>query len=175
MNDKLYDQFRYFEAKEDLDGQKSVLKRLLNREPDHHLWLTILSSVYYELRDYKTALKYSIQALKIEPHCPLVLWDYAGALDMLGREKEAIKIWKRLLARGEENIAYGVCGEGLRWSRSLLNDCRYRIAVAYLRLGKEKLASRYFSAHLENRKRGLYSLYSKKELLKRMAMIHSNA
>src|SRR5262249_7759537 len=95
-------------------------------------------------------------------------WDYASALDMLGQEREAISIWKKLLTRGEEGIAHGECGEGLRWARSLLNDSRYRIAKAYRDLGNVRMAEWYFKEHLKNRRPGVHSLYNlrivKKEL-----------
>ena len=38
--------------------------------------------------DYQEALRWVEKAREIAPDCPLVLWDYAGTLDMLGRERE---------------------------------------------------------------------------------------
>jgi tetratricopeptide (TPR) repeat protein len=156
---------QYFKQKE---WQKAidVLKKLLVDEPDSHWILTNIGISYYEMRRYKTALRYSKKALELAPNCPLVLWDYACALDMLDRKMEAIKIWKGLLRRGVEKAAYGDCNEGIRWAKSLLNDSRYRIGQSYLNLGKRKLALRYLREHLSQRKRGLPSIFSRKEVLK---------
>lgn len=57
-----------------------------------------------------------------------LIWGYAESLEMLGRESEALTAYRRLLRRGEERIAFGDCGEGLQWARSLIADCYYRIA-----------------------------------------------
>jgi len=79
---------------------------------DDHWLLTRLGLTYYEEHNYKKALFYETQALRLAPKCPLVLWDYAGTLEMLGRDKEAIAIYRKLVKRGVDKIAYGECGEG---------------------------------------------------------------
>src|SRR5207253_1294861 len=105
---------------------RQFLQEELRAEPDNHWLLTRLSTTYYEQGDYKEALHWVEKALALAPDCPLVLWDYAGALDMLGREREAIGIYRSLLQRGAERIADDECGEGIEWATSLLTDCVYR-------------------------------------------------
>ena len=56
------------------------------------------------------------------PNCPLALWDYAGALEMLDQTEEALSMYRRLVRRGVSAIAHGTCGEGLAWGRGLM--CR---------------------------------------------------
>src|SRR5262249_18441229 len=124
-----------------------------------------------EERRYRKALSIERKALKLAPSCPLVLWDYAGSLDMLGRRKEAIRIWRKLLQRGLNNIAYGECGEGLRWGRSLLNDCRYRIGWSYYKLGRLSLACRYIRQHIRGRSPKLYSIYDLRAVKKDLALV----
>jgi len=85
---------------------------------------------------------------------------------MLGQESKAIAIWKRLLTRGEKDIARGECGEGIQWARSLLNDSRYRIARAYRDLENYRMAGRFFKEHLKNRQPGIPSLYKLKAVKK---------
>ena len=46
--------------------------------------------MYYEQRRYALALRYAEKAFAEFPSCPLVLWDYAGALQALGRHHEAL-------------------------------------------------------------------------------------
>jgi tetratricopeptide (TPR) repeat protein len=67
--------------------------------------------VYYEQRRYALALKYAEKAFAEVPSCPLVLWDYAGALQMLGRHNEALDLYARVVTRGVDRIANGECGE----------------------------------------------------------------
>jgi len=153
---------RHF-AHGDYRRARTLLRGALRKKPKDHWLLTRLSATYYEERKYKTALRHSGRALKLAPRCPLVLWDYAGALDMLGNTQGAMRIWKRLLWRGEESIAYGECGEGVRWARSLLNDCRYRLALGYADLGRTSMAIRYLWDHIANRAPGISSNHSLSE------------
>ena len=95
-----------------------MLNKLLEEEPDSHWVLSRLSNTYYEERNYEKALEYVVQALELAPHCPLVLWDYAGTLDMLEYDEEAVQVYRKLIRRGDNRIAYGECGEGIRKARS---------------------------------------------------------
>ena len=142
---------------------RKLLVQELDKNPEDHWCLTSLSTTYYEEKDYSTALELTQGALELAPHCPLVLWDHACALDMTGHKEEAIQVWKSLLKKNVDSIAHNDCGEGIRWARSLLNDCRYRIARAYLDLKKMNLARRYISQHLKARAPGRPSVYSLKE------------
>ena len=137
----------------------------LNKRPDDHWLLTRLALAYYEERRYKLALRYNKRALSVAPYCPLVLFDYACTLDMLGREREAIAVWKRLLRKGEAIIDQP-CSEGPRAMRGLLNDCRYRIALSYHDLGRESLARRYLDEHLRHRASNVSGEYTLRDVKK---------
>ena len=162
---RLYDEYYQAERWKDL---RAVLKEDLRQDPDDHWLLTRISLTYYEQRNYKEALAYSEKAIELDPACPLALWDYAGTLDMLGRDEEAVEIWEGLLERGVESIAHGECGEGIGWARSLLNDCRYRIA----RIANEHQnlirARTYYEEHLKNRRSGQYSVYTRADAQRRL-------
>lgn len=158
----------FFENK--FSRSREILQLILKRHPKDHWLLSRVGTTYYEEMNYSQALKYSLKAVKISPNCPLVLWNYAGALDMLGREAEAIKIWESIIKRGIEAIAYGDCGEGLVWARSLVNDCYYRIGKSYLELGKKALGQKYIQRHIDNRLqhkyKSIYDLRSVRKILK---------
>lgn len=143
---------------------REIIRIELGKDPKNHWLLTRLSSTYYEERRYKTALTFSKKARRIAPNCPLVIWDYACSLDMLGREKSAINLWKKLVDRGERSIAFDECGEGLRWARSLINDCYFRIGESYYDIRSESLARSFIRKHLRGRKSGLPSLYEVKKI-----------
>jgi tetratricopeptide (TPR) repeat protein len=161
---------RQYESAEEWKKAVALVHRLLKSEPDDHWLLTRLASSYYEARDYKSALAFSAKALKIAPRCPLAIWDHACALHMLGRRREAIELWRRLLRRNLERLAFGTCGEGMRWAESLQNDCRYRIGIAYLNESRHALARRFIVRHLELRRAGLPSLYTRREVLRKLAL-----
>lgn len=146
-------------AREEWQEVRRLVMRALKKSPNSHWYLTRLATTYYEERNYAKALLIEEKALKLAPECPLVLWDYAGSLDMIGKHKEAIAIWKKLLKRGVARIASGECGEGVRWARSLLNDCRYRIALAYWDIGNLSAALKFLRAHIAHRAPGIPSIY----------------
>jgi tetratricopeptide (TPR) repeat protein len=155
--ENLIEKEKYKEAKDEI-----IL--LLEEYPDDSWLLTRLSTTYYELFDYENALYYAKLAYAISPNDPLILWDYACALDMLQKHMEAIDLWKRILNLGIEEIAYGEYGEGLKWGKSLYNDCNYRISMSYLDINQYKESIDYLNFHIEKRQRGISSLYSLREV-----------
>ena len=139
---------------------RALMRSALRREPYSHWLLTRLGLTYYEQRQYKRALHYSEKALALDPRCPLVLWDYAGCLDMLDRPKDALPIYRKLIRRGVDRLAHGECGEGRAWARSLVADCHYRMAHCHRRLANNTQAVASYRRHLALRGPGCHSIYS---------------
>jgi tetratricopeptide (TPR) repeat protein len=148
-----------------------LIRRALRAEPDSHWYWATLGLTYHEQFDYDKSLECAEKALELAPHCPLVLWHYAGALHMQGLAKEALAVWKKLIKRGVNAIAHGECGEGIASARSLVNDCNYRVASCYAWIGQKALAARYFRRYLENRHKGVRSVYSLADVKKEFAEI----
>jgi tetratricopeptide (TPR) repeat protein len=146
-------------AREQWRQAQRIIKRALSRDPDSHWLLTRLSTTYYEQRQYKKAYRLAREAHRLAPSCPLVLWDYAGCLDMMGQHMEAISVWKKLIRRGIARLSSDQCGEGVAWTRALLNDSRYRIAKAHFALGEYKSASIFVRLYLTKRSQGVRSIY----------------
>jgi tetratricopeptide (TPR) repeat protein len=144
------------------DARRLMKEELKQKPRSHWLW-TNLAMTYYEEKKYTRALELNEKAMQLAPNCPLVLWHYACTLDMAGGIDEAIFIWKKILNKGINRIAWGVCGEGVRWSRTVINDCRFRLSLAFQKKGNTALASRYMRKHIANRRPGIPSLYSMKE------------
>jgi tetratricopeptide (TPR) repeat protein len=126
--------------------------------------LTRLSSLFYERRRYSIALKYAEKAFAQVPTCPLVLWDYAGALQMLGRHGEALDLYARIVRRGVHRVATGECGEGRGWARGLVADSHYRASISLNALGNKKASLSAFEQCLDQRGPGCYSIYRLDEL-----------
>ena len=127
-------------------SEQIMLRQQLKAEPHHHWILTRLSSVYYEQRRYALALKYAEKAFAEVPSCALVLWDYAGALQMLGRHNEALDLYARVVTRGVDRIANGECGEGRAWARGLISDSHYRASLSLKAIGNERASSSLHSS-----------------------------
>ncbi len=151
---------------------KEILEKELLKFPNEYWLLTTLSNVYYELRDYEAALELSEAAFKIEPSDYFVLNNHACILSVIeGKEKEAIMLLKNIIDTDLNKIAFGEHGEGLRWAKSLVNDCRVRLALVYSSINENDKALKYLNEHIEKRKRGVFSNFSKKEVFKKKQTI----
>ncbi len=138
---------------------RRAIRSQLKITPDSHWLLARLALTHYELRDYRAALYDSKRALRLAPKCHLALWEYAGALQMLGRHREAIAAYRRLTRRGTKRIANSQCGEGIARARGLVADCHYRIASSLQSLGARQAALTEFAKHLDMRGPGCRSIY----------------
>jgi tetratricopeptide (TPR) repeat protein len=158
--------------RDDWKGARRLLRAALRRQPDSHWHLTRLALTYYEQHDYRRALSIEERAYDIAPHCPLVLWDLAGTIDMLGRHRDAIAIYRKLIRRGVESIAFGDCGEGLAWARGLVADCWYRLAHCQSKLGCGAYAVRCYRRHMAMRGQGCRSIYRLEEVRRELGEYH---
>ncbi len=149
---------RLIEA-EDWPAARRAIRAELRSDPKNHWLLTRLGLTYYEEKDYKQALEWSRRAVGEAPNCPLVLWDYAGSLQMLGLGQDALKIYRRLIRRGIREIALDDCGEGLAWARGLVADCHFRMAGCYRALRRPAMGIRSLTSHLTLRGPGCRSIY----------------
>jgi tetratricopeptide (TPR) repeat protein len=159
----------------DWDAARAEINRDLEDEPDNHWLITRLALTYYEQYAYERALGLSELAMELAPHCPLVLWDYAGALEMLKRPNEALAVFTRLIDRGINSIAFDECGEGLAWARGLVADCHYRSAHCHLRLDNSTDAIRQFEMHLALRGPGCRSIYPIADVRNELRAARENA
>ncbi len=153
---------------------RQLLLSELDRDPDSHWLRTRLGTTYYEERDYDRALREVKKAYRLAPNCPLVLWDYAGNLDALGRKKQAIGVYNRLLSKGVEAVGYEECGEGIPWAMAVLTDCYYRLGICHADLGDMETAAKYFTTYLMVRRSSpVDSIYSVAEALARLRALPS--
>jgi tetratricopeptide (TPR) repeat protein len=148
-----------------------LLEQRLAKEPHNHWLLTRLGTTYYEQRDYQKALELTQEAHQLAPNCPLVLFDLASSLEMLGDDAQAVKTYAKLFQKGVKGIAEEECGEGVPWARSLLADCLYSVAGCLHRLGDRQKALGFMQQYLEWRAMGVKSIYSRKEVRERLREI----
>ncbi len=169
---KTRDKGRRIEAaldREDWEGARNLIIGDLEVEPDNHWLLARLSTTYYEQRRYAKSLKIIKKAHELAPDCPLVLWDYAGALGAVGSTRQALKIYAGLIKKGAQAVGdMEPCGEGREWALGLLTDCLFRAAICWEHLGNKKKALRWLNAFLQARTQSNSSIYTPEEALKRI-------
>lgn len=152
-------------------GEIKLIRKALAIEPDDAWLLAQMSCAYYELRDYEKSFEIINKALALAPHDPLYLWYYAGTLDMLNEKTQAIQLYKKIIKMGFYKIGCVETSEGIRWAKSLINDCKYRIGLCYNDLNKKKFALKWIKEHLSNRRPGFPSVYGAKEVRKKVKEI----
>jgi tetratricopeptide (TPR) repeat protein len=148
----------------DWTGARRLIKSELTRAPKDHWLLSRMALTFYEQRMYERALYWDAMALQEAPYCPLAIWGYAGSLDMLGRHQDSLILYRWLVGWGEEELAYGECGEGIRWARALVTDCHYRIARIWEKKRQWKRALKEYEACLTRRANGSGSIYPLREI-----------
>lgn len=160
-------------AKEKWKEARALIEKEMEKRGDEcdHWLLTRLATTYYEERHYKKALQLNEKARSLAPNCPLVLWDYAGTLDALGRSEEAIAIFMSLILRGPDKIGREECGEGLEWAIGLLADCFYRVSVCLIHLHRPQPARKFFLWYAQLVAAGAQSIYtdSESEIIKHIS------
>lgn len=151
---------------ENYEEARKLLEIIIHQEKKKSFWLySRLSSCYYELKDYEKAFSYAKIAYKLKPNSPLVLWDYAGVLIAIKKEKRAIQLLLRIQEMEDNLTIYGFPEPNLKWMRSLKNDINFQIGRAYYIICEDQLAKEYFSKYLSHRKQGLKTIYSKRQVL----------
>lgn len=171
-NNELIDEFYVEYGNRNYKEAIALLKAIIQEERKGSFWLySTLSSCYYELRDYDTALSYAKKAYKLKPNSPLVLWDYASVLIMLKKEERGIKLLQRIQDMDEDLTLYGFPAPNIGWMRSLKNDANFLIGKAYYTICEDDLAKQFLLEHLSNRGRGRESIYPKKLVLKYLKKI----
>ena len=160
-------------AAEDWEAARRLIQAQLVTEPESHWLLTRLSLTYYEQRDYQRALELVKKAFSIAPRCPLVLWDYAGTLEMLDRADEALTMYQHIIKRGVQSLAFDPCGEGIERARGLYADSLYRMSHCYLALGSPAKAIEMLRKHLQQRSPDCQSIYPIEDIRKELRELRS--
>lgn len=151
---------------QDWPNAKKLLMAFVKEDPDDHWFWAHLAFVNLELWSMKRAKSCIHKARELNSSCPVVCWFHACILDADEDDLGAINEWKRIVKKPDESLAYGKCGEGVRFAKSLKNDSRYRIALCYRRLASRsnnlaywRLALRWMEVHLNHRASATTSLY----------------
>jgi tetratricopeptide (TPR) repeat protein len=147
---------------------EDAIRKRLGKEPDNHWLWARLSTAKYELHDYEGALAAAEKALEIVPDCPLAKWEYAGALEMLGKIREAGDVYFWLLRRGLEELKTPdedaeECWEGRKWTLGIMVDCTFRVAGLLAKIGKRDRAIKTYHEFLDLVNDGSPGIYTKED------------
>jgi len=150
------------------EGRYDSARRLYMREikagvQDHRVHMRI-AMTFYEQGKLEEAVDWNASGLALAPGCPLLLCDRAAILEGTGRHEEAVEAYSVIVKQDPGELAQQTCSRGLPWARGLVNDCRYRQALLYKRMGEPGQAARLLTQHLENRVWGAESVYSDQEV-----------
>ncbi len=159
-------------ARDDWVGARKAIREELRRKPESHWLIYRLALTYYEQRRYAKALELETRALQLAPKCPLALWGFAGAKEMLGETSDAVRTYARLIRRGAARLAHGPCGEGARWARGLVADCHYRIGRIREAQGDLREAAVAYRRHLDLR-RTAASIYAAEDARSRLRALQA--
>lgn len=160
-------------ALEDWPGARRIIRRALKRSPADHWLLARLALTHYEEREYARALKYAMRAADAAPYCPLVLWEVAGALEMLEQDSAALRVYGQLTRKSLDDLAHGPCGEGLPSARGIMSDVYYRIGCIHEQHSRRKRAIAAFEKALSWRRERAVCIYPRRGIQDRLRRLQA--
>lgn len=171
MTDTEFKQFRNeVDALKDSEDRDKLVEFLNNASKTYAndaFALSELAENYYscEVQEFDKAFKCALRAYELSPTDPFICYRYGCALYYKDNYSKAIDIFQIILNSAVEDIISESFGEGKNYALSLLNDTRFMLGVVYLDMGAPKLAEPWLKEHLANRKRGIFSDFSRKQVL----------
>jgi len=131
-------------------------------QADRHHRLVSIGLALHERRRYVEALAKFRLARRRAPDCPVVAYNVANTLHMLGRDYEAGQILRELV-RVDPEVLTGRC-EAVN-GRSLQLDAFYLLFLVTVHgEGFSAAAFRHAEEHLRRRRKGLRSVWSVREV-----------
>lgn len=144
----------------------NLLQIEISKYPKEYFLHTSLSKAFFNQRNYEAAYNAALKAKSLEADDPLVIYDYACTLYSLRKFREAIDEFKRIAKQNPVSILDNGFGENLKWVKSIINDSKYRMAMCYIELGENSNAIELINQHFSNRQRGLYSDFTKNQIIR---------
>lgn len=141
-------------------------RKALKKEPESHWWLIHLALALVEQGKLKQALNALWKAHDIQPHCPLVQW-YLGVVYYEYKQWASAlhtfqHLHNRCIKKLNSDDVIDDCWESIKRTEEIDNDCRGRIGFCHLHLDHKKKAVWWLKQHLQNRKKGRFSIYDAK-------------
>ena len=148
---------------------KKLLLAQVEKYPDEYFLWTSLAQTCSGLGEDISALEFSKRALALCDDDVLVLYNHALALIETDAYKEALPFCQQILKESVESISQN--GEGVKWAKSIRNDTMYLKAIILHHLGEYDQALCVLKQLLTMRERGVYSDFTKKQILHKVKTI----
>ena len=152
-----------------INEAKNLLLSEVERYPNEYFLWTSLAQTCSRLGEYDSALEFSKKAIMICDDDVLVLYNHVTALIETESYRDALPFCEQILAKDIESIAQN--GEGIRWAKSIRNDTQYMKAVVLYHLGEFAHAVLVLKQLLGMRERGVYSDFTKRQILRKIKAI----
>lgn len=152
----LWKEGRMEEAKVQLLGEAA-------KYPEEYWLWTGLSQTCLGLGEYESALEYSWKAMNLCGNDVLVIYNHITALVNNTFYNESLPYCQFILRKPIKAIAQN--GEGMKWAKSIRNDTMFLKAICLQNLGDYREALSVLRQLMALRQRGIYSDYSKKQIV----------
>ncbi len=143
-----------------LAARKLIRAELRSGPADH--WLMVKMAQSYAIEDeLRLALRWVERAIELEPRCPTAMWNLAGILFRLRRDRESERVLRVMIARGTGGVtrAKKACRQSLRWARGQMANCQ--LLLSWILADRKDLrgARRAVRCYLKARAAGAPSAY----------------
>lgn len=135
------------------------------KEYDRHIELIDEGLELYEAFKYQKAYPILKEAYKIAPNCLCAMYNYANVLHMLDKSEEACSILKKIIIYPPE-LAKHHCNELVHVKGFIIDAYYLLFHVLIYWKGFSEEAFSYAYKHLELRKRGIKSAWTKRHIVK---------
>jgi tetratricopeptide (TPR) repeat protein len=133
---------------------------------DNHERLIEKGLEHHEAFRYSTALPYFKKAYKLRQNCPCAIYNLANTLHMLGYDSESKRLLQLMLKTPDSTLRDG-CPNAEQEPASFKLDAFFLLFhVVLYQTGSWAQAFPYAQEHLNRRRRGLSSVWSKRTVLK---------
>ncbi len=123
----------------------------------------------HESFKYSKALPFFAKALKSHPKCPACIYNYANTLHMLDRDKEAKALLEELIETDDQSLIEG-CPDSNEQPEGFRLDAFFLMYYVVLSIsGSFAEALPYAEEHLKRRRRGLKSVWTKRQVLNELS------
>ena len=140
-----------------------MLLNNLAASPQNVEFLILLSVVLWYRFKGKEALVYANKARDLFSNDLLLLYTYGRILQYLEDYQSSLTVWNKIIEEKEYSVNRKF--EEIKSERSILNDSLFGRADCLYHLFRDKEACSSVKEHLENRRRGLQSDFTKKQVI----------
>lgn len=144
-------------------AEKEILRILKIKHNEIEL-LELLLKVYVEKNEDQKAYKIGKRIYLLAPNDPLVLWAYAAVSSNVFKNREAIRLYLKLLRKSNNVLARHPAIRSSRRAMGFKLDIFARIGECYFEIGEYINAIQYFKKYLDGKTKYIPSEYNKQDV-----------